>query len=290
MRPSQFRVALFCIVSFASFALQAQQAATMRKMLVAMAKDPRVLLIQQAATTPVTIRVSDPTGAGIPHAQIRLVPAPEQAPAKLETDDHGQLTLNLKTGGYALFVSAQGFAKDTRHIDIAAPEVQASASQVVTVVLEVGRGGGPTVYSTPVEGSLTLTADPYHAPLVLSPADFRGLPHITITVHNGHTNAAETYSGVALATLLAKVNAPLGKELHGEAMTSYVVGSGSDGYSVVLSLAEVDPSFHEGQVIVADTRDGQPLGKSGPFQLIVSDDKRPARWVHNLETITLKLR
>jgi hypothetical protein len=256
MRPSQFRVALFCIVSFASFALQAQQ----------------------AATTPVTIRVSDPTGAGIPHAQIRLVPAPEQAPAKLETDDHGQLTLNLKTGGYALFVSAQGFAKDTRHIDIAAPEVQASASQVVTVVLEVGRGGGPTVYSTPVEGSLTLTADPYHAPL------------ITITVHNGHTNAAETYSGVALATLLAKVNAPLGKELHGEAMTSYVVGSGSDGYSVVLSLAEVDPSFHEGQVIVADTRDGQPLGKSGPFQLIVSDDKRPARWVHNLETITLKLR
>ena len=142
----------------------------------------------------------------------------------------------------------------------------------------------------PTGKRLTLTADPYHAPLVLSPADFRGLPHITITVHNGHTNAAETYSGVALATLLAKVNAPLGKELHGEAMTSYVVGSGSDGYSVVLSLAEVDPSFHEGQVIVADTRDGQPLGKSGPFQLIVSDDKRPARWVHNLETITLKLR
>jgi hypothetical protein len=135
---------------------------------------------------------------------------------------------------------------------------------------------------------LILTADPYHAPVILSPADFRTLPHITITVHNGHTDAAETYSGVPLATLLAKVNAPLGKELRGEAMTSYVIATGSDGYSVVFSLAEVDPGFHEGQVIVADTRDGQPLGKSGPFQLIVSDDKRPARWVHNLNSIAVQ--
>jgi hypothetical protein len=136
--------------------------------------------------------------------------------------------------------------------------------------------------------SLKLIANPYHDPVMLSPADFHALPHITITVHNGHTNATETYSGVPLAVLLAKVNAPLGKELHGEAMTSYVVATGSDGYSVMLSLAEVDPSFHEGQVIVADTLDGQPLGMSGPFQLIVSDDKRPARWVHNLVSIALQ--
>jgi hypothetical protein len=139
-----------------------------------------------------------------------------------------------------------------------------------------------------VEGSLVLTADPSHPPVVLSPTDFHALPHITITVHNSHTNATETYSGIPLATLLEKVNAPLGKELHGDAMTSYLVATGSDGYSVVLSLAEADPSFHGGQVLVADARDGQSLGKSGPFQLIVSDDKRPARWVHNLVSITLQ--
>jgi hypothetical protein len=131
-------------------------------------------------------------------------------------------------------------------------------------------------------------ADPYHAPLIVSPGSFRALPHIAVTVHNGHTNTAETYSGVPLATLLEKVNAPLGKELHGEAMTSYVVATGSDGYSVVLSLAEIDPEFHAGQVLVADAREGKPLEKNGPFQLIVSDDKRPARWVHNLVSITLQ--
>lgn len=169
---------------------------------------------QQTTTTPATIRLSDQSGAAIPDAQVRLMPAPE--------------------------------------------------------------------------GKLLLAADPYHAPVVLSPADFRALPHIPITVHNGHSNTSETYSGVLLATLLEKVNAPMGKELRGETMKSYLIATGADGYSVVLSLAEVDPSFHEGQVLVADTRDGQPLGKSGPFQLIVSDDKRPARWVHNLNSITLQ--
>jgi len=71
-------------------------------------------------------------------------------------------------------------------------------------------------------------------------------------------------------------------------MTNYLIATGSDGYSVVLSLAEVDPDFHGGEVMVADTRDGQLLGENGPFQLIVSDDKRPARWVHNLTSISLR--
>jgi hypothetical protein len=215
--------------------------------------------------------VSDPTGAVIPHAQIRLMPAPDPAALRLETDAQGQLSINLKAGGYALFVSAQGFRIDTRHIDISIPEGQARASQIVAVVLQIGASSSPTpIYP---RDSLVLTADPDHAPVVFSPADLRALPHVSITVHNGHTNAAETYSGVPLATLLAQVNAPLGKELHGEAMTSYLIATG--GYSVVLSLAEVDPSFHEGQVLVADTRDGQPLASYGPFQLIVSDGKRP---------------
>jgi hypothetical protein len=263
MRKRNLTIALFCAVAFIPF-----------------------LPAQQPATTPVTIRVTDPSGAPIPHAQIRLMPAPEPAPAKLETDDHGQLSVNLKAGAYALFVSAQGFTRYIGHLDISVPE--GKASQTIAVVLDVGHGGGPTVYPTAVTGSLLLTADPYHEPLILSPADFRALPHITITVHNGHTNAAETYSGVPLPTLLAKVNAPLGKELRGDAMTSYVLATGTDGYSVILSLAEVDPEFHEGQVLVADTRDGQSLGKNGPFQLIVPDDKRPARWVHNLNSITLQ--
>jgi hypothetical protein len=137
-----------------------------------------------------------------------------------------------------------------------------------------------------ISDTLQLKSD--QVSVALTSADFRALPHISITVHNGHTNIDEAYSGVPLATLLAKINAPMGNQLRGAAMTSYVMATGSDGYAVVLSLAEVDTDFHENQVIVADARDGQPLGKNGPFQLIVPGDKRPARWVHNLVSITLK--
>ncbi|MGB7753007.1 MAG: hypothetical protein WCF88_15745 [Candidatus Acidiferrales bacterium] len=136
--------------------------------------------------------------------------------------------------------------------------------------------------------TLLLTAGTNHAPISISPADFRDMPHVTVKVHNAHADADETYSGVPLAALLAKLDAPLGEHLRGKALASCIVATGSDGYSVVLSIAEADPSFHGGEILVADTRDGQPLGKNGPLQLIVSEDKRPARWVHNLVSISMQ--
>jgi hypothetical protein len=241
---------------------------------------------QEATNRKVTIRVSDVTGAGIARAQVRVVPAPDAAPAKMETDEKGLLALDLKVGSYALFVSAQGFKKNTLKIDVGGPRGGDNEGQLVPVVLQIGEMGGPVpVYP---KDSLVLAAEIYHVPVVLTLAEFQALAHITVSVHNGHTNADETYSGVPLATLLAMVNAPVGKELRGESLAVYVVATGTDGYSAVLSLAEVDPSFHGGQVLVADARDGQPLGKNGPFQLIVSEDKHPARWVRNLDSIALQ--
>jgi hypothetical protein len=247
---------------------------------------PSTIWTQQGTTRRVIVQVSDQGGGPIPHAQIRLVPAPDSAPTKLETDDHGNLSLNLKVGSYLLSVSEQGFKNWSESIYVANPEGDASASQLYPVVLQVGVSSGPTIVYP--KDSLVLRAGAYHVPVALSPADFRALPHITITVHNSHTNGDETYSGVLLATLLAIINAPIGKEFHNEALTSYLIASGSDGYSVVLSLAEADPSVHGGQVLVADARDGQPLAKSGPYQLIVSEDKRPVRWVRNLDSIALQ--
>ena len=203
----------------------------------------------------------------------------------METDDKGHLLLTLATGTYALFVSASGFSKASQHFEVIPPDGASSTAQVLTVILPVGATGSPTaVYP---ENSLVLTADLYHPPVALSPVNFRALPHITVKVHNSHSNADETYSGVLLEILLVKVNAPMGKSFREEALSSYLIATGSDGYSVALSLAEVELGAHSGEIMVADARDGQPLGKSGPYELIVPDDKRPARWVHNLGSITL---
>jgi hypothetical protein len=244
------------------------------------------LLAQQATSRPVTITVHDQAGTGIEHAQIHLLPAPDRPTAKMETDAQGQLSLQLKPGTYVLFVSAPGFKEAAPHIEIAAADGGVDTAQIVPVVLRVGDVSSPMpIYPA---DSLVLTADRFHVPVAFSPAEFRALPHVVITVHNAHANADETYSGVPLAALLAKLDAPLGEHLRGKALANYIVASGSDGYSVVLSIAEADPSMHGGDVLVADMRDGKPLAKSGPFQLIVSEDKRPARWVHNLVSISLQ--
>jgi hypothetical protein len=121
----------------------------------------------------------------------------------------------------------------------------------------------------------------------ISSADFRALPQKTVQVHNAHTGANETYQGVELSLLLTRLDAPLGQKLHGKALAMYVVAEGTDKYRVVYSLAEVDPAFHNGTVIVADREAGQPITKDGPFKLVNTDDKRPARWVRNLASIRL---
>lgn len=106
-------------------------------------------------------------------------------------------------------------------------------------------------------------------------------------MHNPHTKTDETYQGVELSVLLARLDAPMGPKLRGKALAMYVVAEGADKYRAVYSLAEVDPDFHAGTVIVADREDGQPIAKDGPFKLVNTEDKRPARWVRNLASIRL---
>jgi len=240
---------------------------------------------QQAATAPVTLTVTDPTGAGIPHVQIRVVPAPDPAP-KIETDEKGKLSLDLKPGGYALFARLSGFKPLATHFDVRTTK----ELQTIPFVLELASNSGPVmVVATTSKEDLVLLAYPYHDATGLTLQQLKALPHTTVTVHNPHTNADETYSGVRVADLLIPLGAPLGKELHGIALTTYLVATGTDGYQAVFALAEVDPSFHPGEVLVADTMNGKPLDEhSGPLKLVVTEDKRPARSVRNLTTIELK--
>lgn len=71
-------------------------------------------------------------------------------------------------------------------------------------------------------------------------------------------------------------------------MAAYVVAEGSDGYHVIFSIAELDPSIVDSEIIVADTMDGAPLtGNQGPLRIVAPHDKRPARWVRMLKSITV---
>jgi hypothetical protein len=163
------------------------------------------------------------------------------------------------------------------------------AIQALTIqVAAAQQAPAPTVAPSNASDVLSVLA-PAHDPLRLSARDLKALPHTSVTLHSAHTNADETYSGIRLADLLGKMGIPLGSDLRGRALANYIVATGSDGYKAVLALGEVDPSFHPGEVIVADTMEGKPLDAySGPFKLVVTEDKRAARSVRNLTTIELK--
>lgn len=109
------------------------------------------------------------------------------------------------------------------------------------------------------------------------------LPHVTVTVHNEHTKADETYSGVPLIALIA----PLGVNEHprGKDLRLYVVAEGADLYEAVYAIGEVTPDVSNSTVVVADTENGKALAGDGPFKLIATGEKRPARWVRNLVAI-----
>jgi DMSO/TMAO reductase YedYZ molybdopterin-dependent catalytic subunit len=128
----------------------------------------------------------------------------------------------------------------------------------------------------------------FSTPLVLTVADLKKMPRKTLTVVNPHDKKTETYDGVLLEELLHSAGVAHGEQLRGPLMTTYVIAEAEDGYRVVFSLAELDSGILDSEVIVADTMDGAPLGtKQGPFRLVAPHEKRPARWVRMLKSITV---
>jgi len=123
------------------------------------------------------------------------------------------------------------------------------------------------------------------SPQTLAAEDLATMPRETVSVPDQDGTKVD-YEGVPLREILKRAGAPLGKELRGKALTSYVLAKAHDGYQVVFTLAEVDPAFADEHIIVADKRNGKALfGYQGPFRLVCPTDKAGARSVRMLETL-----
>jgi hypothetical protein len=118
--------------------------------------------------------------------------------------------------------------------------------------------------------------------LTLAESLLAGLPRRTVTVSE-ESGKTESYSGVDLGIVLAKNGAPLGDALRGRALADYVLVCASDGYRTVFALPELDATFVDKIVLLADQLNGAPIGTDvGPFRIIVPDEKHRSRWVRNV--------
>ncbi len=125
-------------------------------------------------------------------------------------------------------------------------------------------------------------------PLDLDGRGLKTMPRKTLRVDNAHSKKTEVYEGVLVEDLLKKAGVPQGEQLRGPAMATYVLVEAADNYRVVFALEEFNSSFMDSEIIVADTMDGAPIpGALGPFRLVAPHEKRPARWVEMVKSLTV---
>lgn len=122
-------------------------------------------------------------------------------------------------------------------------------------------------------------------PLTLKADDLLKMPRETVSVEEQDGSKVE-YEGVALREILTRAGAPLGNQLRGKALATYVLAKAHDGYQVLFALGELDSAFGNAKILVADKRDGKSLfGYQGAFRLVCPNDKAGARSVRMLETL-----
>jgi hypothetical protein len=252
-----------------------------------------------AGYTPVTVVVMGPDGATVQGAEVRVTPGSPSGD-HFVADEQGHVLLGLVPGTYEIQVTAQDLATAEQKVVVtetpqtvsvnlaaAAPaengpaETEPAPESPGAVPLNTNAGNNPAA-----PGVLTITAGPEERG-VFTPATLKDYPHRIVTVADPRTKQSRRYSGVPLMDLLSHLG--VSGNLMGPALAKYLVASGSDGFEAVLSLAEVDPRLHAGTVLVADAMDGKPLdAKTGPFLLVVSEDKQPVRSVRNLVSIDVR--
>lgn len=125
-------------------------------------------------------------------------------------------------------------------------------------------------------------------PLKLNATDISKMKKTEVTATD-HDGKSHRYSGVPIADLLQQAGVTQGAQLRGKNMSKYLLVKASDGYEVVFALAELDTAFTNRVVILADQVDGQPLPAGiGPFRIVVPGEKKPARGVREVTTMTIR--
>ncbi|WP_250453164.1 molybdopterin-dependent oxidoreductase [Caballeronia sp. ATUFL_M2_KS44] len=132
-------------------------------------------------------------------------------------------------------------------------------------------GGGPSTQLR-ISGAVA-------KPATYDLAALEQLPAITRTV------GTSTYTGVSLWSLLNAAGIQTNAGIKNDILGFYAVATGSDGYRVVISLAEISPDFGNQPDMVAYAANGAPLAANGFARLVIPGDAKAGRYVSNLIAI-----
>jgi DMSO/TMAO reductase YedYZ molybdopterin-dependent catalytic subunit len=119
-------------------------------------------------------------------------------------------------------------------------------------------------------------------PVKLTASEFARLPRQSVRGKDRDGKEVE-FEGVPLVEVLKTAGVKFGHDLRGPALANYLLVEAADGYRAVFALPELDPTFTDRVILLADRREGKPLGeKEGPLRVVVPGEKRPSRWVRQV--------
>lgn len=124
-------------------------------------------------------------------------------------------------------------------------------------------------------------------PLSITVGDFKTYSQVNLK-HKDKEGKEHIYSGVLLADILKKAGVTLGENLKGKNLAKVMLAEAIDGYQVAFSLAELDKTYTDKLVILANQVDGKPLSATeGPYRIIIQNEKKPTRFVRQVTALKI---
>jgi hypothetical protein len=124
-------------------------------------------------------------------------------------------------------------------------------------------------------------------PIQLKLSDLSSMPRAEVRAKD-RDGRDVTYSGVSVTEILRAAGLKLDPASmpSRDVVNSYILVEAADGYRAVFALAEIDPGQTDRLILLADHKDGQLLSANeGPFRIVFPGEKRPARWVRQVQAI-----
>ncbi len=192
------------------------------------------------------------------------------------------------TGGQVGNGGGQGFARVTAPGDVA-------GGRYVSNLQSLSVGQGPIVAGAGggVSTQLSLSGLVSHAGYY-DLAGLQALSPTTLTAtyrQGASTTVTDTYTGVSLWSLILSAGLVTNASIKNDVLRYYALITGTDGYSVAVSLGEIDPMFgNQDDLIAYSDTDGQfdaGSGDDGFARLVVPGDLAGGRYVSNIESIQI---
>jgi hypothetical protein len=156
--------------------------------------------------------------------------------------------------------------------------------QVGTAPVMPSQGGGTTTQFT-LSGAVATPGTYTLASLEALPATTE-----TVTYLSSGTSVTATFTGVSIWTLPTDAGIVTNPVIKNDILNYYLEATGSDGYSAIYSLGELDPMFGGTGMpdLIAYDQVGNPfLGSAGFARVVVPGDSRGGRYVSNLVSLEL---